>query len=84
MNFTGIDDYAEINVNGERIASVGEIETRRTAFEMRVSLDVSRFIEPGSELPIAVAVYDWFGAGGICRPVTLSTDALSASPSILK
>ena len=42
------------------------------------------FVEPGDELRIAVAVYDWFGTGGIFRPVTLSIDPLSTSPLILK
>jgi hypothetical protein len=84
LNFTGIDDYADVYVNGEKVASLGDIDTRETAFELRVSLDVSRFLEPGRAIQIAVAVYDWYGAGGIFRPVTLSTEPLSASPPILK
>jgi hypothetical protein len=63
---------------------VGDIDTRETAFELRVSLDVSRFVEPGRAVQIAVAVYDWHSVGGIFRPVTLSTEPLSASSPILK
>jgi hypothetical protein len=84
LNFTGIDDYADIYVNGEKIGSVGDIAKKETAFEARLSLDVSRWVEPGKPLQITVAVYDWFGAGGIFRPVTLSTEPLSANPPILK
>jgi Glycosyl hydrolases family 2, sugar binding domain/Glycosyl hydrolases family 2, TIM barrel domain len=84
LNFTGIDDYADIYVNGDKIGSVGDIGKKETAFEARLSLDVSRWVAPGKPLQVTVAVYDWFGAGGIFRPVTLSTEPLSANPPILK
>ncbi len=84
LNFTGIDDYADIYVNGDKIGSVGDIAKKETAFETRLSLDVSKWVAAGKPLQITVAVYDWFGAGGIFRPVTLSTDPLSANPPILK
>ncbi len=84
LNFTGIDDYADIYVNGEIVGAVGDIETRETAFDKRISLDISRFVQAGETIQIAVAVYDWFGAGGIFRPVTLSTEPLSDSPPILR
>ena len=84
LNFTGIDDYADIYVNGEKIGSVGNIEQKLTAFEERISFDVTQWAQPGQPLQIAVAVYDWYGAGGIFRPVTLSTTPLSENPPILK
>ncbi len=84
LNFTGIDDYADIYVNGELIGTAGDIDARQTAFDDRISLDISRFIHPGAEVQIAIAVYDWYGAGGIFRPVSLSTEPLDASPPLLK
>ncbi len=84
LNFTGIDDYADIYINGEKMASVGNIERKETAFETRMSIDISKHVEPGKPLLIAVAVYDWFGAGGIFRPVTITSTPLSDNPPILK
>ncbi|HMO12834.1 MAG TPA: glycoside hydrolase family 2 TIM barrel-domain containing protein [Pirellulaceae bacterium] len=84
LNFTGIDDYADIFVNGELVGTAGNIETKQTAFDERLSFDISRFVGPGRQLQITVAVYDWFGAGGIFRPVTLSTEPLNEAPPILK
>ncbi len=84
LNFTGIDDYAVIYVNGIKIGTAGDLESKRTAFDDRISLDVSRFAGPGELLQISVAVFDWYGAGGIFRPVTLSTEPLSENPPILK
>ena len=84
LNFTGIDDYANIYVNGELVGTAGDIESRRTAFDERISLDISRHIRAGDRILITVAVYDWYGAGGIFRPVTLTTEPLSDSPPMLK
>ncbi|MEZ6093933.1 MAG: hypothetical protein R3C03_06800 [Pirellulaceae bacterium] len=84
LNFTGVDDYADIYVNGELVRSVGDIENRVTAFEERVSIDVSRFLEQSNSLQLSIAVYDWFGAGGIFRPVTLSTEPLNEARPVLK
>ncbi|MBX3418343.1 MAG: hypothetical protein KF851_12125 [Pirellulaceae bacterium] len=84
LNFTGVDDYADVYVNGVKVASLGDRETKQTAFELRVSLDISEHIRPGEDLQIAIAVYDWYGSGGIFRPVSLSTEPLSTSPPILK
>jgi hypothetical protein len=84
LNFTGIDDYARIWVNGKRIGTAGDLEKKRTAFEDRLSFDISGAAKAGETLQITVAVYDWFGAGGIFRPVTLTTEPLSENPPILK
>lgn len=84
LNFTGIDDYAVIYVNGTKLGTAGDLETRRTAFEDRLSFDISRVAKAGETVQITVAVYDWFGAGGIFRPVTLTTAPLSENPPILK
>ncbi len=84
LNFTGIDDYAVIYVNGTKLGTAGDLEKKRTAFEDRLSFDISGYPKAGGTLQITVAVYDWFGAGGIFRPVTLSTEPLSENPPILK
>ncbi len=72
LNFTGVDDHYQLYVNGQHAGSDGNIETKTTAFDNRTSWDLTKHVTPGETLTIAVAVYDWQGAGGIFRPVTLS------------
>jgi len=84
LNFTGVDDYYDVYVNGVKVGSAGDIEKRETAFELRTSHDISEHVQPGESLQIAVAVYDWYGAGGIFRPAWISTQPISDSPRMLK
>lgn len=73
VSFRGVDDHYELYVDGKLAGSGGDIATRRTAFEDRVSHRVTELVEPGQASAIAVRVYDWYGAGGIFRPVTIGT-----------
>jgi hypothetical protein len=76
VSFEGVDDYYELYVNGHRAGSGGDIESKTTAFEDRTSHLATDFVQPGKTATIAVRVYDWQGAGGLFRPVTLGTAAL--------
>jgi hypothetical protein len=82
--FTGVDDHYRAFVDGQEIGTAGDIETRATAFELRTSHRLPVAVEPGQVLQIRVAVYDWYGAGGIFRPVYLRTAPLSESPPLLQ
>lgn len=82
--FTGVDDHYRAFVDGQEIGSAGDIESRVTAFEMRTSHRLPGAVKPGQVLQIRVAVYDWYGAGGIFRPVFLRTNPLSDSAPLLK
>ena len=73
VRFTGVDDYYELFVNGNKVGSGGDIESKTTAFEEVKSHNVTQFVTPGEPVVITVRVYDWYGAGGIFRPVTLTT-----------
>ena len=73
VRFTGVDDYYELFVNGNKVGSGGDIESKTTAFEEVKSYNVTQFVTPGEPVVITVRVYDWYGAGGIFRPVTLTT-----------
>ena len=84
LNFTGVDDYYELFVNGEKCGSGGNIEQKQTAFDERTSHEISQHLQRGNINNIAVRVYDWYGAGGIFRPVTLSTSPLNDGPRLLK
>lgn len=84
LNFTGVDDHYRVWVNGQFVGQDGDIESRQTAFDRRKSFDLSSFVQQGEPIQISVAVYDWYGAGGIFRPVTLSTAPLSQTRPWLK
>ncbi len=84
LNFTGVDDHYKLYVDGEYVGQSGDIEKRLTAFDERKSFDISKWAKPGRDLQIAIEVYDWYGAGGIFRPVTLTTEPLGEQPRILK
>ncbi len=84
VSFEGVDDYYELYVNGQRAGSGGDIESRTTAFELRQSHDVTALVQPGKEAVIAIRVYDWYGAGGVFRPVTLSTASLNHGIEVLQ
>ena len=84
LNFRGVDDFAMIYVNGKQIGTIGDLENQITGFDQRVSFDVSQDFIPGKPITIAVAIYDWYGAGGIFRPVTLTTMPDGDNPPWLK
>lgn len=81
LRFTGVDDYYEVFVNGQKAGSGGDIEKKLTAFEEVKSHAVTKLVKPGEAATIAVRVYDWYGAGGLFRPVTLTTAAGGAGGS---
>jgi hypothetical protein len=41
-------------------------------------------VKAGEAATIAIRVFDWGGAGGIFRPVTLGTMGFSTLPTLLK
>lgn len=84
LSFTGVDDHYVAYVDGERVGTGGIIETKQTAFEDRTSHDISHLIRPGAELTIAIEVYDWYGAGGIFRPISITTAPLVSGRPWLK
>ncbi len=76
VSFEGVDDYYELYVNGRRAGSGGDIATKTTAFEDRTSHPVTNLVQAGETATIVVRVYDWYGAGGIFRPVSVGTASL--------
>lgn len=73
LTFEGVDDFYELFINGEWVAKRGDLATRKDTLSERFSHDITRFVRPGEPAVIAVRVHDWYGAGGIFRPVTLGT-----------
>lgn len=73
LSFEGVDDIYELYVNGKLAGKGGDLATRKDALSEKKSHDISALVKPGQRALIAVRVYDWYGAGGIFRPVTLGT-----------
>jgi hypothetical protein len=73
LTFEGVDDCYELYVDGNLVARRGDPATRKDTFNETFSHNLSEIVKPGSQARIAVRVYDWYGAGGIFRPVTLAT-----------
>jgi len=77
-------DHYELYVNGKLAGSGGDIKAKTTAFEERKSHAITKFITPGETTHIAVRVYDWYGAGGLFRPVTIGSARIGSRNGFLK
>lgn len=84
LSFEGVDDIYELYVNGEFAGKGGDLATRKDALTEKKSHSIARFVTPGQKALIAVRVHDWYGAGGIFRPVTLGTLPVNASLDLLR
>lgn len=84
LSFEGVDDCYELFVNGALVGKGGDPVTKVTTFSERKSWKLTSLVKPGEEVVIAVRVYDWYGAGGIFRPVTLGTRPLTEKPDVIK
>ncbi|HMP04123.1 MAG TPA: hypothetical protein PKC45_16635, partial [Gemmatales bacterium] len=83
LHCEGLDDYGEFFVDGRLIGTMGDRENRKTAFEDRASPPL-KGLRPGARVTLAVRVYDWYGAGGLHRPLTLSTEPLRGTRRLLR
>jgi hypothetical protein len=84
LSFEGVDDCYELFLDGRLAGKGGDPEKKIDTFSERRSWKITEWAKPGSDLTIAVRVYDWYGAGGVFRPVTLGTRPFSTTPDILK
>ncbi len=83
LSFTGVDDYFDVFAGDVLVGQGGDIERRETAFELRISFPLPVELTKQGRVEIGVRVYDWQGAGGIFRPVYLSTEPLAEGPPLL-
>jgi hypothetical protein len=84
LSFEGVDDIYELYVNGELAGKGGDLATRKDAFNEKKSHNIARFVKAGQTALLAVRVHDWYGAGGIFRPVTLGTLGFSPGGDLLR
>ena len=45
---------------------------------------MGKAMKPGEKNLIAIRVYDWYGAGGIHRPVSIGTMAIDSGDPVLR
>jgi hypothetical protein len=84
LSFEGVDDCYELYVNGALAGNGGDLATRKDAFDERKSHNITSLVKPGEKSLIAIRVNDWYGAGGIFRPVTLGTLPFNPDLDLLK
>jgi hypothetical protein len=80
----GADDFYELYINGKLVGSAGDIANKKTAFEEQRCFEATSFLERGKPVVIAIRVYDWYGSGGLFRPIQLSTTPRSPMSQILR
>ena len=84
LSFEGVVDMYELYLDGNLITRRGDLATRKDTFSEKFSHGLTKLVQTGKTHVIAVRVHDWYGAGGIFRPVTLSTAAFSDEGELLK
>jgi len=82
--FDGADDFYELYVDGKRVGTGGDLENRETAFSERKGHCITGAVTPGRSCLVAVRIHDWQGAGGLFRPITLSTTGLASGADLLR
>ncbi len=86
----GADDHYEVYVNGKLMGSAGDIAQKKTAFEERSSFEITEAVAdaPAKDgqrtVSVVFRVYDWYGAGGLFRPIFLSTTPISSAAEIIR
>ncbi len=83
LSFEGVDDIYELYVNGRFLGKGGDLATHKDALSEKKSYDLEGAVQAGKNT-IAVRVHDWYGAGGIYRPVTLGTLPLDPGLDLLR
>jgi hypothetical protein len=84
LSFEGVDDIYELYVNGEIAGKGGDLATHQDALTEKKSHNITDHVKPGQPTTVAVRVHDWYGAGGIFRPVTLGTVPFNPALDLLK
>jgi len=81
--FEGVDDSFRLYVNGVEVARFGDPATKHTVWLERVTADVTQALRPGQPNSIVLRVVDHAGAGGIWKPVFLTTGPADARCDLL-
>lgn len=78
----GADDAFEVRFDGQLRGRGGDIAKRETAFDAKSTHRLAESLA-GPKHRLEIRVYDWYGAGGLHRPIRLSTRPLDAAADFL-
>lgn len=81
--FDGVDDSFTLWIDGTEIGKWGDPESGETVWLQRISTDVTEHLEPGVSHRITLRVVDHGGAGGIWKPVYVTTGPVDGGGSLL-
>lgn len=79
----GVDDSYEVYVNGQSVGRHGDEASGETVWLVRTSTEISRAVHKGRN-SLVLRVVDHAGAGGLHRPVRLSTAKPERVPLLQK
>ena len=81
--FEGVDDSFECWVNGKSVGRFGDPETETTIWLERQVADLAGALRPGGVNTIVLRVVDHAGAGGLWKPVFLTTGPVGVHSRLL-
>jgi hypothetical protein len=80
--FEGVDDSYDLWLNGKWLASHGDPETGETVWLVRTTVELTDAVAPGRN-QMTLRVVDHAGAGGLHRPVYVTTGSGDAVSDLL-
>ncbi|MCC6784117.1 MAG: hypothetical protein IT457_14840 [Planctomycetes bacterium] len=81
--FDGVDDSFRLYVDGAELGRYGDPATGDSVWLVRTTADLSRVLKPGRRHVLVLRVVDHVGAGGIHKPVRLTTGPIDPRGELL-
>jgi hypothetical protein len=81
--FDGVDDSCEVWLNGESVGRFGDPATNTTVWLERQVAELGQRLRAGAVNTLVLRVVDHAGAGGLWKPVFLTTGPASRSDPLL-
>src|SRR5690606_35303607 len=81
--FEGVDDSYRLYVDGEEVARHGDPEAGETVWLVRTVCDLSEHLNYGAANHVVLRVVDHNGAGGLHRPVFVTTGPVDPASDLL-
>jgi hypothetical protein len=81
--FEGVDDSFRLYVNGEEVGRYGDPATGDSVWLVRTTVDLSPHLRYGATNEIVLRVVDHVGAGGIHKPVFVTTGPVDQRSELL-
>jgi hypothetical protein len=83
LNIDGADDAYWVQFDGAECGSGGDVANKVTAFDQKASHRLTDSAVAGRHV-LEVLVFDWYGAGGLHRPLSLSTAPLTREAEFIR